>query len=277
MTAPTADAFVDAVGTAHRTHDAPRIVSLVPSVTELLCALGLAHALVGRTGFCIHPRDVVRRIPKVGGTKDVRIERVAALAPTHLVVNVEENRREDVDAMRAFVPHVVVTYPRAPEDNVALYRLLGGVFDRQAEAGQLVGEFTTALEAARAAHAARPRERVLYLVWRKPWMAAGADTYIARTLGVVGWDVVPSVTSADVATRYPEVADDAFPACDRVLLSSEPYRFTDAHRAEVAERAGLPAARVTLVDGEMTSWYGNRAITGMAWLARYRAALAGAD
>lgn len=276
MTAPAAGTFVDAVGTVHRTHDAPRIVSLVPSVTELLCALDLAQAIVGRTGFCIHPRDVVRRIAKVGGTKDVRIDRVRALAPTHLVVNVEENRREDVDAMRAFVPHVVVTYPRAPEDNVALYRLLGGVFDRRAPAEQLVARFTAALDAARAAHAGRPRERVLYLVWRKPWMAAGADTYIARTLAAVGWDVVPADTPAGGATRYPEIADDAFPPCDRVLLSSEPYRFGDRHRAEVAERAGLPASRVTLVDGEMTSWYGSRAITGMGWLARCRAALADA-
>ena len=97
----------------------PRIVCLVPSITELLCDLGLAGQLVGRTGFCVHPWETVRRIPKVGGTKDVRLDRIRELAPTHVVVNVDENRREDAEALAEFVPEVIVTHPRAPRDNLA--------------------------------------------------------------------------------------------------------------------------------------------------------------
>jgi ABC-type Fe3+-hydroxamate transport system substrate-binding protein len=107
-----------------------RIVSLVPSLTELVCALGLADRLVGRTGFCIHPRDAVRRIPKVGGTKTVKLDAVRALAPTHVVLNVDENRKEDADALARFVPNLVVTHPLAPLDNLALYRQFGRVFGR---------------------------------------------------------------------------------------------------------------------------------------------------
>jgi ABC-type Fe3+-hydroxamate transport system substrate-binding protein len=114
-----------------------RIVSLVPSITELLCDLGLADRLVGRTGFCVHPRASVRQVPKVGGTKDVDIGKVRGLAPTHVIMNVDENRRETAAALAAFGPHIVVTHPLGPRDNLDLYRLLGGVFDRQREAEAL--------------------------------------------------------------------------------------------------------------------------------------------
>ncbi|MDH5579077.1 MAG: helical backbone metal receptor, partial [Betaproteobacteria bacterium] len=99
-----------------------RIVSLVPSLTELVCALGLGEALVGRTGFCVHPQDVVRRIPKVGGTKDVDLAKVRALEPTHVVLNVDENRKETADELATFVPNLVVTHPLGPLDNLGLYR-----------------------------------------------------------------------------------------------------------------------------------------------------------
>src|SRR3954462_4789951 len=117
--------IVDAAGVAHRPADGEgRIVSLVPSITELLVDLGLGESLVGRTGFCIHPREIVRRIPKVGGTKDVNLERVRALSPTHAVVNIDENEKPTVDELAKFVPNIVVTHPLAPADNPALYRLI---------------------------------------------------------------------------------------------------------------------------------------------------------
>ena len=123
--------LIDALGVEHVPAGAgARIVSLVPSLTELLFALGLGAQVVGRTGFCIHPRTAVRTVPKVGGTKDVDLDRLRALAPTHVIVNVDENTRACEQALRAFVPHVIVTHPNAPEDNRALYALLGGVFDR---------------------------------------------------------------------------------------------------------------------------------------------------
>ena len=100
-----------------------RIVSLVPSITELICDLGLAAQLVGRTGFCVHPREVVRRIPKVGGTKDVDLDKLRALRATHVLLNLDENRDEDARAIAGFVPELIVTHPLAPLDNVASIRV----------------------------------------------------------------------------------------------------------------------------------------------------------
>jgi ABC-type Fe3+-hydroxamate transport system substrate-binding protein len=239
-----------------------RIVCLVPSITELVCDLGLADELVGRTGFCIHPWETVKRIPKVGGTKSVKLERIRELAPTHAIVNVDENRREDVDALAEFVPHIVVTHPLGPLDNLDLYRRLGATFGREAEAERLCHEFERALDEVRA-RAWVPQD-VLYLIWRDPWMVVAPDTYIARMLALVGWRTHP-LTSVD---RYPTVALEEYAGrIDRVLLSSEPYHFRERHLSEVS--AATPGAHVSLIDGEMTSWYGTRAIQGVRYLAEY--------
>jgi ABC-type Fe3+-hydroxamate transport system substrate-binding protein len=245
---------------------APRIVSLVPSITELLCTLGLDDQLVGRTGFCIHPWETVRTIPKVGGTKDVNLEKVRALEPTHVVVNIDENLKETADALAAFVPHVVVTHPQSPRDNLDLYRLLGGIFGREAEAERLCGAFEAAY--ARVADSANPPRDVLYLIWRQPWMTVAPQTYISQTLALFNWHTQP----VDCDSRYPEIDLTAFAGkVERVLLSSEPYHFHDHHIAEVAAAVG-GAAKVALIDGEMTSWYGSRAIAGLEYMAGYTAA-----
>lgn len=263
---PASSALRDALGTLHAPAEgAPRIVSLVPSLTELLCDLGLADNLAGRSGFCIHPRETVRRIPKMGGTKDADIEKIRAAAPTHLVVNVDENRREQVEALARFVPHVVVTHPNTPGDNLGLFRLFGGIFRREAKAEQLAADFRAAREALRRATEHLPRQRVLYLIWKDPWMTVARDTYISAMLAAAGWDTLPEACAA----RYPEV-DAVFPGltiADHVLLSSEPYRFSEKHLAEAAARFGAPAR---LIDGEMVSWYGSRAAAGLRYLARLR-------
>ena len=234
-----------------------RIVSLVPSLTELVCALGLAEQLVGRTGFCVHPKDVVRRIPKVGGTKDVDLAKVRALAPTHVVLNVDENRREHADALAQFVPNLVVTHPLVPLDNLELYRRFGRTFAREREAEALCARFASALDAVRAQRFAA--RRVLYLIWKDPWMTVSRDTYISRTLALFGLHTVPE----EAAQRYPTLEDLGSVDADLVLLSSEPYRFGERHRVEVARLTGKPAL---LIDGEMTSWYGPRAIAGLDYL-----------
>ncbi len=252
--------LTDAVGTVHEPAGADaRIVCLVPSITELICDLGLAEQLVGRTGFCIHPWETVRRIPKVGGTKDVKLDRIRELAPTHAVLNVDENRRETAAELAQFVPHVVVTHPRSPLDNPPLYRLLGGIFGREREAEELCARFEAALERLQARE--RPRDDVLYLIWRDPWMAISADTYISRTLALINWVTQPLQTDE----RYPEIDLSSYAGeVDRVLLSSEPFHFKDHHVPEV--QSLVPGARVSLIDGEMTSWYGSRAIQGLSYL-----------
>jgi ABC-type Fe3+-hydroxamate transport system substrate-binding protein len=128
----------DAVGTLHeRAGDDARIVCLVPSITELVCDLGLAGRLVGRTGFCIHPWETVRTLPRLGGTKDVKLDRIRELAPTHAILNVDENRRELADELAQFVPNIIATHPLGLWDNLALYRLFGTIFGRDSEAERL--------------------------------------------------------------------------------------------------------------------------------------------
>jgi ABC-type Fe3+-hydroxamate transport system substrate-binding protein len=248
--------FTDILGQQHAAAPNARIVSLVPSITELLCDLGLAPQLVGRTGFCIHPADVVRNIPKVGGTKDVNIEKIRKLAPTHLVVNIDENEKPTVDKLAEFVPNIVVTHPIEPRDNLALVQLMGGVFCAQERADAWCGEFERELAQVQAG---RP-QRVLYCIWTDPWMTVSRDTYIARMLALIGWSI-PVI--GDV--RYPSFqwSDALVHDVDQVLLSSEPYRFTEEHVDALERQIGKP---VQLVDGEMMSWYGSRALQGIRYL-----------
>ncbi len=239
-----------------------RIVSLVPSITELVCELGLADQLVGRTGFCIHPRQAVKRIPKVGGTKSVDLEKVRQLAPTHAIVNVDENRKETADALAAFVPNVIVTHPLAPLDNLALYRQIGNAFGKQREAEDLCARFELIYQDV--VKKTFSRKRVLYLIWKGPWMTVSRDTYVSRTLGLFGLQTLPE--SADA--RYPAIPleEPWLPEVECVLLSSEPYRFRAKHLDEIGHALKRP---VRLIDGEMTSWYGSRAIRGLAYLAEF--------
>jgi ABC-type Fe3+-hydroxamate transport system substrate-binding protein len=240
----------------------PRIVCLVPSITELLCDLGLSEQLVGRTGFCVHPWETVRKIPKVGGTKDLKFDRIRGLEPTHVVVNVDENRKEDAEALAEFIPNVVVTHPLEPRDNLGLYRQMGETFGVEAEAEKLCGEFEAAYERVTANQG--PEQSVLYLIWRDPWMTIAPETYISQTLSLFGWETVPRQTEE----RYPQIDISACDV-DRVLLSSEPFHFKEHHMREV--EGLVPGATVSLIDGEMTSWYGSRAIRGLDYLAKFTA------
>lgn len=261
--------LIDALGVAHLPAPDARIVSLVPSITELLCDLGLAPQLVGRTGFCIHPAGTVAAIPKVGGTKDVNIEKIRKLAPTHLVVNIDENEKPTVEALAEFVPNIVVTHPLAPRDNLALARLMGGIFGAGAAAEAWCAAFEAEYARLRAVPPGPPRT-VLYCIWQDPWMSVSADTYIARMLAELGWQV-PALPEA---ARYPRFAwsDELVAGLDAVLLSTEPYRFTEAHADALEKQVGIP---VFLVDGEMMSWYGSRALAGLRYLGALRDTLEG--
>jgi ABC-type Fe3+-hydroxamate transport system substrate-binding protein len=260
--------LIDALGVAHLPAPNARIVSLVPSITELLCGLGLAGQLVGRTGFCIHPAATVAAIPKVGGTKDVNIEKIRKLAPTHLVVNIDENEKPTVEALAEFVPHIVVTHPLGPRDNLALARLMGGIFGAEGAAEAWCAAFEAEYAALRAMPPG-PARTVLYCIWQDPWMSVSADTYIARMLAELGWQV-PLLGDA----RYPRFAwsDELVAGLDAVLLSTEPYRFTAAHADALEKQIGIP---VFLVDGEMMSWYGSRALAGLRYLRGVRAMVEG--
>jgi hypothetical protein len=265
--------LVDALGTVHEVASATaRIVSLVPSITELLFDLGLQSQVVGRTGFCVHPSDLVKRVAKVGGTKSIETMRIKRLAPTHLIVNIDENPRTTVDELSRFVPHVIVTHPLAPADNPRLYRLLGRIFSREKAAEALCKRFEHSHQETVATAGDWPRQKVLYLIWKAPWMTVSRDTYISRMLATVGWDTHVVKSEA----RYPcvDLTPGMLSGLDAVLLSTEPYTFRERHCVEIIDQ--LPSGcrtRVALIDGAMTSWYGSRAIRGLEYLRDFRASL----
>ena len=241
-----------------------RIVSLVPSITELVCELGLADQLVGRTGFCIHPKETLKKVPKVGGTKSVNLRKIRELVPTHVIVNVDENLKETADALARFVPNLIVTHPLAPLDNLALYRQVGNAFGKEREAELLCRRFESAFLEVQERKC--PERKVLYLIWKDPWMTVSRDTYVSRTLALFGLETLPVAAEA----RYPKLEYLELEGVEQVLLSTEPYRFKESHRDEMQRQLGLP---VSLIDGEMTSWYGPRAIAGLRYLADFSASL----
>ena len=255
----TPPARVDASGVALELSAAPRrIVSLIPSTTELLCALGLADALVGVTVYCVEPRDVVRGKARVGGEKDPDLAAIRALAPDLVVANVEENRREDVDALRAAGIPVWVTYPRTVAEGLAMIRELGEVTGVRDRARALLDTLEPLYAAARGRAARRAPVSVFYPIWRQPWMTIGADTYVHDLLATCGGANVfadlaryPTITLDDMAARGPEV----------ILLPDEPFRFRRAHLRDFDAFAGVPAVRdgrIHLVDGKPFSWHGPR-------------------
>ncbi|MGQ0579576.1 MAG: helical backbone metal receptor, partial [Betaproteobacteria bacterium] len=178
----------------------------------------------------------------------------------------------------AFVPSVIVTHPMGPLENPPLYRLLGGIFRAEAEAERLAREFQSAYFEAVEATSRQPRERVLYLIWKDPWMTISRDTYIARTLQSVGWDQIDLENPGRYPTLYLESVAGRV---DRVLLSSEPYAFRERDVGAVTEAMNVSSpvpghavasVTVSLIDAQMTSWYGSRAIEGMRYLASLRTA-----
>ena len=260
----------DALGVQHLPLPNPanaRIACLVPSITETLFAMGLGAQVVARTGFCIHPEPEVRDVPKVGGTKDVNVSKLLALEPTHVIVNIDENRKATVDQLRKMIPHVIVTHPLVPEDNATLFRLLGHAFAADEAALRLTHDLADALAAARYVGATVPAETVLYAIWKNPWMTVSRDTYVSAMLAIVGWKTLP----IQAEKRYPEVAldDSVWQNAERIFLSSEPYSFGDEHINELRESMALTQP-IQLIDGEMVSWYGVRAIAGLRYLATLR-------
>src|SRR5262245_35702971 len=201
--------------------DARRIVSLVPSLTEALFELGLGRRVVGVTDWCVHPAAAVAPLPKVGGTKNPSIARVLELRPDLVIANREENRARDVERLRAAGVPVWVTYPRTVADGVALVRELAELGAPAERARPLIGALERALAGARAAAPARPT-RVFCPIWKRPWMAVGADTYADDLLSLCGGHNVFRDRSE---RRYPIVSDQEIAAArpEVILLPDEPY------------------------------------------------------
>ncbi|HEY3270984.1 MAG TPA: endonuclease III [Geothrix sp.] len=241
------------------TGDAPqRIVSLVPSVTELLAQWGLAARLAGRTRYCIEPKWIRNTVPAVGGTKDPDLGRIRDLAPDLVILERDENPKEVADALTALgIPWLALEI-RTVKDCVAALRELGirlGV----PEAGEARA---AALEASlKGRHRKGPR--ALVLIWKEPWMSAGPDTYLGDLLRQGGLAPIGP-------DRYPVLSDEALEALapEVILLPTEPYRFNRRHQGELQKR--FPEAAIHLVDGQALTWYLSRTETGLDLVRSFR-------
>ncbi len=227
-----------------------RIVSLVPSQTELLYDLGLNDEVVGITKFCVHPDAWFRTKKRVGGTKTVHIDIVKELQPDLIIANKEENTRAQIEELSALYP-TWVSNIQTIDEGLTMIREVGMLVGKEKRANSLAEQIKNGFATLRQAQG--DKTRVAYFIWRKPWMCAGGDTFISDMISQMGWTNV----LAD-KMRYPEIKLEELKdkAIDIVLLSSEPYPFKDTHIAEI--KAALPYAEVKLVDGEMMSWYGSR-------------------
>ena len=225
-----------------------RIISIVPSQTELLFDLGLDEEIIGITKFCIHPADKLKRRLKVGGTKKLNISQIKKLNPDLILGNKEENEKDQIEELMQYFP-VWMSDISNLENAVDMIQKVGKLVGREEKAGQMASSITSSFEHLKIKSSSL---KVAYLIWRKPYMIAGKGTFIDDMLKRCG------LKNAFEQQRYPEVFPaqivDANP--DVVLLSSEPYPFTDRHIAEF--QALVPDADIQLVDGELFSWYGSR-------------------
>jgi len=252
---------------AHAPRPLPgRIVSLVPSLTEALFALGLGPRVVGVTEWCVHPAEAVAALPKVGGTKNPDLASIRALTPDLVIANQEENKRQDVERLEALGIPVWLTYPRTVADGAALLRELAEAAGASDALGRIVEPVEQALARA-AARRPRRRVRVFCPIWKAPWMAVGGDTYAHDLLALCGGENVFAERSD---RRYPIVRDEEIVAAapEVVLLPDEPYSFGPADVAAIA-RLPIPAARsarIHCIDGTLVSWYGPRIVRAIETL-----------
>lgn len=247
---------------------AQRIISLIPSITEICFSLGVGDRVVGVTKFCTEPPDGVKGKPKVGGQKNPRVDAIIDLKPDLVVANVEENRKEDVEAMWAAGLQVLVTYPRTVREGIQLIRDLGVLAGRTDRGEVIAATCEAALAEVDRATAGRARTRVFCPIWHKPYMTINGDTYVDDMLRTCGGENVfrdrlqryPTVTLPEMATLRPEV----------VLLPDEPYPFGEKHLTDFQAFPDVPAVRagrLCLIDGKVLCWYGPRIAESVRTLA----------
>lgn len=224
-----------------------RIVSLVPSQTELLVDLGLEKHLVGVTKFCVHPKGLKNRIQQVGGTKNVNIQKVIDLKPDLVIGNKEENFKSDIDELEKHVP-VWMSDIYTLDDAYKMIQQIGELTNTDVVARDLVNRIKYNFSII---SPLQESKKCLYLIWRKPYMAAGKNTFIDHLLDYLGFE------NALKIERYPEV-DFKNVETDYIFLSSEPYPFKEKHIEEL--QTIFPTVQIRLVDGEFFSWYGSRLV-----------------
>ncbi len=226
-----------------------RIVSLVPSQTELLAAFGLDNQVVGITKFCVHPEEWLSKKTIIGGTKSFHFDIIDKLQPDLIIGNKEENYEEGIRHLQEKYP-VWMSDIVSLDDALNMIQGISQVTGKETEGSKITQTIQQSFETLKTFHG----QSILYFIWRNPWMVAGSGTFIHTMLEKLNLkNVAPS-------SRYPVLSSDEIHRLkpDYILLSSEPYPFQEKHIAELKQIS--PSSRIILVDGEMFSWYGNRLI-----------------
>ena len=251
--------FIDQLG---RQVDLPslpkRLISLVPSHTETLFNLGLNDSVVGITKFCTRPAEFVKAVEKVGGTKQLNLEKIVALRPDLIIANKEENTKKEIEWLMTRFP-VWVSDIFNLEDAYEMISKVGKITATELSAESLIAAIRHEFDSLRLLKNASAK-RVLYLIWKDPFMAAGTSTFINHILEVAGFENVvkdsryPILTESEIRKINPQL----------IFLSSEPYPFKEKHMALF--KAMCPNTKIILVDGEIFSWYGSRLRFAPAYL-----------
>lgn len=226
-----------------------KIISLVPSITETLFDFGLNETqVIGRTKFCIHPDELVKKVEIIGGTKNLNIEKIRALKPDLIIANKEENLKNQVEELME--DHEVwLTNIETLEDNASFLTDLGNLLDQREKSTWFNEQIGAIFEGNRVS---KPIE-ICYLIWRNPYMTVGGDTFISHILEKLGL-----MNRSKNEKRYPEISVSNMQEADCILLSSEPFPFRQVHIDEL--QAQLPTHRMMMVDGESFSWYGTHLV-----------------
>ncbi len=240
-----------------------KIVSLVPSLTELLIDLGLSDKLVGRTRFCIHPAAEVAQVPIIGGTKNPNIEKIISLEPDYILANKEENRQEDIEELQKHC-NVHLTVIDTISDALAAITEIGKQLDVEKKAHQISRDISLVLNQKPSFESLK----TAYFIWREPWMVAGSETYIHDVMRE--WNLENVFVEQP---RYPEIDIAKLKELepDLILLSSEPYPFKEKHISEIEKHS--PNAAIELINGEWFSWYGSGMIQSFKALTQWRTSL----
>jgi ABC-type Fe3+-hydroxamate transport system substrate-binding protein len=245
--------FSDQTGRTVEINRPSRIISLVPSLTELLFHLGLDEEVVGITKFCVHPDSWFRNKKRVGGTKQLHPDTIRSLSPDLIIANKEENVKEQVEELAAHFPVWISEINDLPGALDAI-RTIGEMTGKKNEGWKLAERIDAAFtNLERFDQPSKPRPGAAYLIWQEPYMAAGGDTFINEMMQYAGFENVFKNKN-----RYPVITIDDLRStnCELVFLSSEPFPFKEKHKT--ALQSDLPSTVVLLVDGEIFSWYGSR-------------------
>lgn len=257
--------FTDQLGTQHTFETTPkRIVSLVPSQTELLYDLGLEDAIVGITKFCVHPFHLKLTKTIVGGTKQIKFDKIKALQPDIIICNKEENTQEIVELLQEICP-VWVTDIYTIEDNNKMIEDFGQLFNKRTEAMKWIDKINFAYHDFQQFIADKKPRKVAYFIWANPYMVAGGNTFINELLQLNKFENIYD-NHPNYEGRYPEVVVQKMRIQgdpDVIFLSSEPFPFKDEHAFELGRHTHH--ATTIFVDGEMFSWYGSRLVKAFSY------------